>query len=165
MIQTAYTISETEFAEAQQIWCTLALKKLPGRWLVLGVSLLMGGFIGWSFQYLPFWLVCALGGSLLAFLFISQWRKKAIRHYQYTTNAEQWSDIEVWIDESGYRDEKLGRCGGWTAWTAFTGWREGTNVFILGRNLFFIPVPKSALTLEQQQELRTMLTARFGATV
>jgi len=122
MIETAYAISRSEFAEAQKIWCSRELKKLPGRWLIQAVSILLGGFIGWSFKYLPPWLVLAIAVSLLAQVAVSMWRKKAIRRYQYSMNAERLLELEVWIDELGYRDRKSGECEGWIAWKSFTGW-------------------------------------------
>jgi hypothetical protein len=164
VISTNYAISETEFVEAQKIWCPRELKKLPGRWLLQAVSIVFGGFVGWSFIYLPRWLVVGLCGSLLAQVVVSAWGKKAIRHYQFTLNADRFREVEVEIDESGYRDQKPGVCGGWIDWKDFTGWRESDNIFILGRNLSFVTVPKRALTPEQQQELRKVLSARFSST-
>jgi hypothetical protein len=161
VISTTYAISETEFVEAQKIWCSRELKKLPGRWLIQSVSILFGGFIGWSLTYLPRWLVVGLCGSLLAQVLVSVWRKKAIRHYQYSLNADRFREVEVQIDESGYRDQKPGVCSGWIGWNDFTGWRESDNVFVLGRNLSFVTVPKRALAPEEQQELRELLNARF----
>jgi hypothetical protein len=159
-----YAISETEFTEAQKIWCTKEYKKLPGRWVVQAVAIIFGGFVGWSFIYLPTWLVLALCGSLLAQMVVSAWRKKAIRHYQYSLHSERFREVEVQIDDTGYRDQKPGVCEGWIGWNDFTGWRENTNVFVLGRNLSFVTVPKRALTQEQQQELRGMLNDRFKPT-
>jgi hypothetical protein len=164
MIQMVYTISEAEFSEAQKLWCSRELKKLPGRWLTQGVGVLFGGFIGGSFHYLPLWLVCSLGGSLFALILVGQWRRKAIRHYQYTISAERFNDIEVSIDESGYRDRKAGKSEGWIGWSDFTGWRESANVFILGRNLTFVTIPKRALTAAQQDDLRVTLNTRLGQT-
>jgi hypothetical protein len=162
VISTVYAISEPEFTEAQKAWCSREFKKLPGRWVIQTVSIIFGGLVGWSFKYLPLWLVLALSGSLLAQIVVSAWRKKAIRHYQYSLSAERFREVEVQIDESGYRDQKPGVCECWIGWKDFTGWRESANVFILGRNLSFITVPKRVLTPEQQQELRGMLNDRFS---
>jgi hypothetical protein len=162
MIQTVYAISRSEFVEAQKIWYSLEFKKLPGHWLLQVVSFIFGGFIYWSFRYLPAWLVLALVLSLLAQVLVTSWRKKAIRRYQYSMNAERFQEVEVRIDESGYRDQKAGECEGWIAWKSFTGWRESSEIFVLGRNLSFVTVPKRALAPSEQEELRAMLRARFG---
>jgi YcxB-like protein len=162
MIETTYAISQNEFSEAQKIWCSRELKKLPGRWLIQTVGILLGGFIGWSFKYLPLWLVLAIAALLLAQVAVSMWRKKAIRRYQYSMNAERFQEVEVWIDESGYRDRKSGECEGWIAWKSFTGWRESADVFVLGRDLTFVTVPKRALNPMQQEELRAILKTRLG---
>ncbi len=165
MIDAVYTVSQSEFTEAQQIWCSRELKKLPGRVLVQVVSIIFGGFLGFGFHYLPRWLSIALGVSLLLIVLVSQWRKKAVRRYQFSLNADRMEAMHIYIDETGYRDEKASVSGGWIAWPGFTGWSEGPNVFVLGRNLNFIPVPKSAIAPEQQEELRALLREHLGSPI
>jgi hypothetical protein len=165
MIDAVYTVSQSEFTEAQRIWCSRELKKLPGRVLVQVVSVIFGVFLGMSFGYVPAWLEIALGTSLLVIVLVCQWRKKAIRNYQFSMNADRMEAVHIHIDETGYRDEKTSVCGGWIAWPSFTGWRESTNVFVLGRNLTFITLPKSAIATEQQEELRALLRQHLGSPV
>jgi hypothetical protein len=163
MIDITFDLSQAEFSEAQQMWCPKELKKLPGRTLYQIISIIFGGFIGWSFQYLPAWLIGALCLSMLANVSLYLWRKKAIRRYQYSANAELMESVKVHIDETGYRNEKSTMCGGWIAWDGFNGWRESKNIFVLGRNLTFISLPKTAMSSAQQDELRTLLNSHLGA--
>jgi hypothetical protein len=165
MIDVVYTLSQVEFAEAQRIWCSRELKKLPGRVMVQIVSIIFGGFLGFSFWFLPRWLSFALGVSLLLIVSVGQWRKKALRRYQFSLHADRMEAVHIYIDEMGYRDEKASICGGWIAWQGFTGWSESPNIFVLGRNLTFIAVPKSAIATEQQEELRALLIQHLGSPV
>jgi hypothetical protein len=162
MIAVTYTISEANFNEAQKLWCPTASRNLPGRHLILGVSVILGGFIGWSLHFLPAWLSGCIGGSLLVLILVTQWRKKALRRYQFSLRAKGFEGVDVWIDSDGYRDERAGVCGGWIAWSSFTGWRETPNIFVLGRDLTFVTVPKSALSADQQAELRSILLTHMG---
>lgn len=162
MIDTTYTISEAEFAQANALWCGDAAKKLPG-YIPLQITYgVFGACIGWSLHYMPAWLWIALILSMLAVQLIVRWRRKVIRKRQFLHMSGRISDVHVRIDETGYADEKPNCCRGWNAWAGFTGWKEGSLVFVLGRNLSFTTVPKAALSLEQQDELRALLKAQIG---
>ena len=165
MIDVTYTLSQTEFSEAQKIWCSKQVKKLPGYVLYQVFSVVFGGLVGWSFRYLPIWLIGALSVSMLANVAVYLWRKKAIRRYQYSANAELMEAVQIHIDEVGYRNEKSGRCGGWIAWDGFTGWLENKKIFVLGRNMTFIVIPKAALSTEEQAELRSLVIQYLGKAI
>jgi hypothetical protein len=164
MIEAVYAVSLDEYVEAQKLWCSASLKKLPGRRLIFIVSVAFGICVGASFHYLPLGLQLAVGGTMLLLVAVSSWRKKAVRAYQFKVNANALEEVHVRIDEEGYRDERPGVCGGWMGWNAITGWREGPKVFVLGRNFGFVTVPKGGLGAEQQAELRAMLSQRYGLT-
>ncbi len=162
MIDTTYTISEAEFAQANALWCGDAAKKLPGHIPLQITYAIFGACIGWSLHYMPAWLWIALILSMLAVQLIVRWRRKVIRKRQFLHMSGRISDVHVRIDETGYEDEKPDCCRGWNAWTGYTGWREGSLVFVLGRNLSFTTVPKAPLSLEQQDELRALLKSQIG---
>lgn len=164
MIDLTYTISESEFIEAQTLWCPAAVKKLPGRVILNAAYLIFAGFLGWSIPHLAGWLQIALEGSLIGIVLIARWRRRSVARFQYFSTRDQFEDLHIRIDESGYSDEKPGRSGGWITWQGFTGWKEGSTVFVLGRTLQFITVPKAALSTEQQADLRALLTTHMRAT-
>jgi hypothetical protein len=165
VIETTYTISQPEFIEAHKMWCSTEYKRFPGRTLQLVLCAFLGGAIGGTIFFSPPWLSVALYLSLFAMIFVSRWRQNAIRKYQFTQNAKQMEEVHVRFDDMGYHDEKADMCGGWIAWGNFSGWREGSTFFVIGRNLTFVTVPKAALTPEQQQELRSLLQSRLGASI
>jgi len=162
VIKTTYTISEAEFVEAQKVWCAKEARKLPGRSLVFGLSIVLGVCIGLSFTYLPIWLSTAFVLTLAAQIAASYWRKRALRSHAYAVNSKRMEEVRVQIDDAGYQDERPGLCGGWMKWDSFTGWQEAKSVFILGRNMTFVTIPKRGLESSQQDELRTLLTKYLG---
>ena len=91
------------------------------------------------------------------------WRKKATRKHQYAANEEFMEEVHVHIDQTEYRSEKPEICESWMKWSSFTGWRESRNVFVFGRNLNFVTIPKGVLTPEQQNELRLLLQSHLGS--
>lgn len=163
MIDVTYSISQPEFIEAQKMWCSREYKKLPGKTLYQTVSVVFGVFLGLSLPHLPLWLIASVSMCLIALVLVGQWRKNAVREYQFAQNAKQMEGIRVHIDEAGYQDEKADVCGGWISWSNFTGWRESPSIFVLGRNLKFVTIPKAPLSSEQQQELRALLQSHLGA--
>jgi len=162
VIETTYFISQAEFIAAHKMWATLEYKRLPGRTLQSAACVIFGCALVVSFLYMPIGIAVALYMSLVAIILIGHWRRGEIRKYQYSQNAKQMEGLHVRIDDSGYWDEKTGIAGGWIAWTSFTGWLESPSVFVIGRNLTFTTVPKSALSTEQQQELRSLLQSHIG---
>jgi hypothetical protein len=164
MIDTTYSISQANFLEAQKMWCSDGYKHLPGRILYQFVSIVFGVLVGWSLRYLPLWMIGAVSVSLIAFYLVGQWRKNAIRKFQYSQNANQMQNMQVQIDETGYRDKKEGISEAWVSWNNFEGWRESKTIFVIGRNLNFVTIPKAGLTAEQEQELRDLLRSSVKAT-
>ncbi len=162
MIETTFTISQDDFIEAQKPWCAREVKKLPGRLLLRNVSIVFGGFVGWSFHYLPVWVALSTATSLLALCLVTQWRKKALRRYQYARRIRIAETAHVRIDETGYHDDRPEMCKCWMAWGTFTGWIETSRVFIMGRDLTYITIPKASLSDEQQGELRALLNQKLG---
>jgi hypothetical protein len=157
VIDITYTLSEADFSEAQKLWCGTELKKLPGRKLIFGLALVFGGLLGWDIGSMPTWLKASMAIVILAIVFTTQWRQKAVRRYQYELKAKDFDHIQTRIDGGGYWCGKEGLSNGWIAWAAFTGWRETPRIIVLGMGLSFITIPKSALSPEQQTELRTLL--------
>ncbi|HEY5329828.1 MAG TPA: YcxB family protein [Acidobacteriaceae bacterium] len=157
MIETVYSVTEAEFVEASQLWCPQVVKKLPGYVLAqiaLGVA---GACVVISFRVLPYWLCVALVISIGTWLLLGRWRSKAIRKNQYMLFAESMTEVSVRFDDDGYHDHKDGRGSSWIAWKIFTGWAETPRIFVLGINQNFVTIPKSALSGEQQDNLRTLL--------
>ena len=162
MIDTVYTVSETEFSQANVIWCGGAARKVPGYVPLQLTYALFGACIGWSLHYLPAWLWISLILSMVAVQWIVRWRRKFLKKRQFVHMSGRMAEVHVQIDDSGYRDEKPGCCSGWNAWSGYTGWKEGSLVFVLGRNLSFTPVPKASLSQEQQTQLRYLLESKIG---
>lgn len=162
MIETSYTLSEADFQEASQLWCKKEVKKLPGHTMVLCLAVIFGGLLGHAIGHLPLWYGIAVAATAVAWVVLSKWRRKAIAHRQFELMGAEGSDIRVRIDDLGYSDEKAESCGGWIRWAGFSGWRETPRIFVLGRRLHFVTIPKSALTQEQQAELRTLLQRKLG---
>ena len=162
MIDTVYTVSEAEFSQANTIWCGGAARKIPGYVPLQFTYAVFGACIGWSLRYLPSWLWIGLILSMVAVQLIVRWRRKFLKKRQFLHMSGRMAELHVQIDDSGYRDEKSGCCGGWNAWSGYTGWKEGPLVFVLGRNLSFTTVPKAPLSPEQQTELRLLLESKIG---
>jgi hypothetical protein len=161
MIEITFAISEPEFAEAQKMWCPAVVKKLPGRIPYLVVIFSLAALIGWTLHNSPVGYQLAIGFFLVALVVVSKWRKKAIVKYQYSLNAERYKEVHARIDDTGYHDERPNESHSWVSWSLLTGCLEGSTVFVLGRDLSFITVPKRALSPDQQDELRAMLKDRF----
>jgi hypothetical protein len=157
MIEAVYTISEREFAEAQKLWCTQAVRKLPGHFILQGVLLSFLVLIVLSVPYLPFWLAMSFSGCMAIFAGLCFWRKKALVKSQYAQMEDRLRSVSVRIDDDGYHDYKQDSGSGWIAWKQFSGWREGSQVFVLGISMNFLTIPKAPLSVDQQNELRTRL--------
>jgi hypothetical protein len=159
VIETVYTLTKAEFFEGQRLWCPRAVRKLPGHWLIQGVYVAFSLLILFSVRYLPFWLAIAFALCMASYAVLIVWRKDRVQAIQFDELKDSVREISLRIDSEGYHDQKesMGSCS--IAWKRFTGWREGDNVFILGINLQFITIPKTALSEDQQNELRTLLQA------
>jgi len=159
MIDITYSLSEAEYLDGYKIWAKLQLKTYPGRVLVQIASAVFGVFIGLSLHLLPTWLWIGLIASYGLLYFVCWWRKKVIRKHLYAQSKENWQNMHVKFDELGYQSELPGMSGGWIRWARFTNWREGKLVIILGYDVHFIPIPRSALAPEQQDELRLLIAS------
>ncbi len=156
MVEAVYTVTEQQFVEAAKAYCKPRAKKLPGYVLL---QLFSGIFVGLSvFITLtnPSWLTAGVLGSLAALLIVQQWRKRAIPTYQASAYAEYNEEVAVRFDEQGFHSSKTGLSTTWVAWPAFTGWMETNSMFILGMKLSWIPIPKSAFSPQQQDEIRNL---------
>lgn len=162
MIETTYTLAEEDFQEASRLWCKKEVKKLPGHTLVLCLAAAFGGLLAHAIVSFPPWYGASLAGLTICWVLLSKWRRKAIAHRQFEMKGSETCDIKIRIDDLGYNDEKADSCGGWIHWPGFSGWRETPRIFVLGRQLQFITIPKSGLTSEQQTELRALLEAKLG---
>jgi len=162
MIETTYTLAEEDFQEASKLWCKKEVKKLPGHALVLALAGIFGVFMGMGLSKLPPWHTLAFALIMLTWVLLSKWRRKAIAHRQFEMKGTESRDIRIRIDDTGYSDEKTDSCGGWINWPGFSGWRETPRIFVLGRQLQFVTIPKSGLTSEQQNDLRALLQAKLG---
>jgi len=157
MIETIYSVTESEFLEASGLWCPQIVKKLPGYVLSQVALGLAGSCVMISLHYLPYGLCFALVISISAWLLLGQWRTKASRKNQYVLFAEGMTDVSVRFDDDGYHDHKDGRGSTWIAWKIFTAWTETPRVFVLGINQNFLTIPKSSLSVDQQDSLRALL--------
>lgn len=157
MIETTYSLKQEEFVEAQKLWCPQATKRLPGAWLMTSVYIAFGVLFGLSISQIPIAIGTALALWFIAFLALAAWRQRLLLKAQYEQMGEAVNDVSLRLDDQGFHDFKEGSGSCSIAWRRFTGWREGTNVFILGLNLQFITIPKAALSPDQQNELRSLL--------
>jgi hypothetical protein len=163
MIRTSYVVSQSEWAEAQQLWSKRASTKLPGSKGLKWVGFSLGIPIGLSVHYIPLWLSGLFALYLLGAYLFDRWRKKAIRQYLYAQATDRDQETELTIDDDGYTSERPGFNECRMKWRCFTGWREGSTVFVLGRSIQFCIVPKSSLDEQQRTELRDVLNANLPA--
>lgn len=147
--------------EAQRLWCPQVARRVPGYWLMQITAGIFGACFGWSLRYQPFPLIVASILSFCSVLVVGQWRKKAARKYQYKFKNESLEETSVRFDDEGYRDHKANKCGGWINWDGFSGWRETPRIFVLGRGVMFITVPKRPFSSEQQEQLRSLFAQRI----
>ena len=161
MIEAVYTITEAEFLEAQKLWCPQVARKIPGYWVMQTTAALFGICFGLSLRYLPAPLLVGSIASFCLVLAVGQWRKRAARKYQYQQKNLSHEETSVRFDDEGYRDHKANACGGWINWDGFSAWRETPRIFVLGRGVMFITVPKRPFTAEQQDQLRALFLQRI----
>ena len=157
MIDVRYSVTQEEFQQAQKLWCPAQIKKVPGRYLVLGLGITLGVLVGWSLHYLPLWLSSSIYGLMLATYFAQRWRRRKALVFQYDRMRKDLEDISVRFDDVGYHYAREARHEGSWMWPAFTGWREGPLVVVIGRGLSFVTVPKRALNAQEMETLRTLL--------
>lgn len=157
MIETTYSVTEAEYVEAQALWCPIAVRKLPGHWLYQGTLILIATCMAWVAHFAPVLSVLAWASSVWLWFIVLNWRKKAIRKYQYSLAAERMQNVSLRIDEGGFHEHKENSGTCFIPWNQFSGWREGKSIFVLGMNLTPIPIPKSCLLPGQQASLRSTL--------
>jgi hypothetical protein len=165
MIEAVYTLTEEEFIEGSKIWCPQAVKKVPGYWPLQIFFFAFCAGIGLGLHYYPPKFQVVMAVLFFGWLGISQWRRSAARKYQYQSKSNQREEVSVKLDDVGYHDNKAGVCGGWIAWSGFTAWRETENIFLLGRDLNYVSIPKRPFTEEQQDEIREMIRANVQGKV
>ncbi len=163
MIEFRYSVTEKEFQEAQRLWCSKLSKQLPGRALLLVVAAAAVLLLSFVLQSVPLSLSLPSWLLLIVLYAINRWRGRASRLSIYQQIAPQLTEVQARFDEFGYHDEKPNSGGGWIAWARFQGWREAPEVFLLGLPLTFLTVPKKALSIPEQQELRALLVERIGS--
>jgi len=163
VIETTYSLTQGEFAEAQALWCPQATKKLPGAWLMTSIYIAFGVVFGLSLSQIPVGIGIAFALWFIAFLALATWRKRLLVKFQYEQMGESARDVILRLDDVGYHDYKEGSGSCTIAWKRFTGWRESPNIFVLGLNLQFITIPKAALSEDQQSELRALLQSSIHA--
>lgn len=157
MIETTYSVTEAEYVEGQALWCPMAVRKLPGHWLYQCTFILIAACMAWVAHFAPLLPVFAWVFSVCLWIITLNWRKKAIRKYQYYLAAECMQNVSLRIDEGGFHEHKENSGTCFIPWNRFTGWREGKSIFVLGMDLMSIPIPKSCLSPDQQAALRSTL--------
>jgi hypothetical protein len=161
MVEATYTITEKEFIEASATYCKPRAKKVPGlRWMELASAIYFVLSI-WTVLTNHFWLSIALMFFLAALLLIQQWRKKTIPVYQASAYVEFNERLSIRLDDDGFYCEKPGLSKSWIAWSVFNGWQETDNMLIVGMGLMWIPIPKSAFNLAQQDQLRNLFRSHI----
>ena len=162
MVEAAYIVTQEEFTEAQKLWCPRVARKIPGYWPMQLTGTAAGACLGVAIVHLAAQFSVPLVASIILYFLVIQWRKRAARTYQYEAKGRLHEQVKVRFDEAGYHDEKENHCGGWISWQGFSGWRETSTIFVLGRAVSFITVPKRPLSILQQEELRQLLQNRIS---
>jgi hypothetical protein len=161
MIQTAFVLQRDEFTKAQR----LVLRNLPTRirvagWIQCGfLAALM--LVGVAYQpegklqpislliVLLVWLVFVAGGI----------RTRAVISLQFKRMAEK--EICYEFDETGF----TGRMPDGEArlsWAAVTSFLETNALFVLSSGILFYTVPKRALSTNDVDSLRALLTEKLS---
>lgn len=156
MVEAAYTVTQEEFTEAQKVWCPQVARQIPGYWLMQIAGVAFGACLGVAIVNLRAKFAVPLAVTLTLYFLVIQWRKRAARKYQYESKGLVREQVTVRFDDAGYHDEKEEHCGGWISWAGFSGWRETSAIFVLGRALTFITVPKRPFSPQEQEELRDL---------
>jgi hypothetical protein len=169
IIDIHYTITKPEYVEAQQLFIKRKRRKssvVLRRIFALVLAISVGIVVTLNSHSVALTAGVVLGYILLvlAILLLGPLAQRFILSRRFTTEVRLLTNVHIVIDEASYRAKIPGIGESVTEWTAFTSWLEGKQVFELIVGYTFRPIPKRLLSLQQQDELRTLLAQKIAKT-
>ena len=171
MIDICFTVTESEYLEAQKLFVRHQYRNVIRlRWILVAVyiaSSLAVPFIG-SRPHHPsplhvllslFMSVCVV----VAILGAKNLLQRLAFGRRFRKEKRFLTDVHARIDDQGYWCEIPGVGSGMMEWLAFDRWTEGYTVIFLVTGSSMTMVSKSSLTPPQLSELRMMLQTRVSA--
>jgi hypothetical protein len=169
-VEIRYTITLEDFVEASMLWATARQRErrasLMTSWrgLVFLVILLASGLLISQIRGRAFaWVIVSLLGIYAILIALRKliYTRSLRRSFEHQNSG---LNTRVVIGESGTEVEREGgEVSGRYLWSAFIGHLEGQNTFVLYLNRTqFIIIPKRGMTLEQREELRTLMLAHIS---
>ena len=165
MIDIHFTLTEAEYLEAQKLY-TSSNKSWKRVRVILIVILLLSvtvvllslpnGKGAEVIQQLRPLAVIAIFLSLLPL-----WKKWGFKK-RFLTERQNLTNVNLIIDDSGYRANIPGIGEGVAEWGGMDGWQEGKSVIVLRSGLLMRLFPKAPLREAQIDEVRKLLTRKLG---
>jgi len=167
MIDITYSLTEAEYLEAQSLYvhkksgktpfilrCIVALGAVLVSSRALLATLQYGDPFDWS-RITPPLIVAAI--FIFGLPSLQRWgfRKR------YKVEANNLTHVSLKLDESGWEVDVPGAGRGSLEWSGLSDWMEGKLVFMAISGYTFRPIPKSALTPPQVDEVRELLARKI----
>ena len=167
MIETTFTVSEAEYIDMQKAHSRLSTWKRVRQRLLIGSLACASIYSAFELAKLTtadgYFLIATLPSVVLLIgLARAPFNSKTYLRNRFKKAAPQLSNIHVQIDQDGYRHDVPERTHGVLYWPAFSSWMESPRVIALLRGELMYPIPKAALSEDQQNELRTLLQASIN---
>jgi hypothetical protein len=164
MIDIAYSVTEAEYLEAQSLY----VRRKSGKTVFLLRGVIVLGALVASVRPLlatlrdgdPFDWTRFIAPLLFAavFIFALPYLQRRAFRKRFKIESANLTNVRMKLSESGMEVDVPGTGHGFLEWSGLSEWLEGKLVFMAIAGYTFRPIPKSALTPQQIDEVRDLLS-------